>query len=263
MASDGSTDGKEQFGGLKELQEQSSMDYWWPRLKSLDVQTPATVQLDIVDTQEFQGGLSMPTPDATELHHAIEAVGGPPAFLRSDVTSRKHEMRHSRIEDATPPVETVSGIAEEHYLSMGMPMPSSYYVREWLDLWHRYRTFADGATPIAAEIRALLLDGEVYDSGFYWPMDATWEHSATADNWPELWEDTKRRAVKDSDRVEDLAAIVAEEFSDGYWSVDFALTEGEEWFCIDMARGELSVHPESVERAVADPRTAVASDTDN
>lgn len=241
---------------VNRLQEQSSMDHWWPRLEPLDVPTPDTVRLEVVETREFQGGLALPVPDESELHDAIKAVGGPPVFLRSDVTSRKHEMRASRIEDAEPPAGVVAGVVEQHHLSMGMPMASSFYVREWLDLWHLYKTFADGATPLAAEMRLFLLDGEVYDGGFYWPMESTWDHSATEDNWPELWEQTKERAEDAHYILWEHAHRVAEEFDTGYWSVDFALTESERWYAIDMARGELSAHPESVEQAVPDPRQA-------
>lgn len=241
----------------EKLQRQSSMDYWWPKLESVDVFTPETVRLEIVDAKEYQGGLSLPVPDIDVMLSAIESVGGPPAFFRSDVTSRKHEMnRGSRIVDAEKPLSHVGGIVEQHHMAMGMPMPSSYYVREWLNLYHEYKSFADSATPIAAEVRFFLLDGELHDYGFYWPEESIWEHAATKDNWRELHERVKETALNGV-RVGNLkkyARRVANTFDEGYWSVDFALTDRDQWYAIDMARGELSWHPNSVEHAVEDPR---------
>ena len=242
---------------VKTLQKQSSMDYWWPLLKEIDVFTPETIRLDIAEEREFQDGLTLPTPDEDALVDAIESVGGPPAFLRSDVTSRKHQMQgSSKVDSLDDPIANVAGVVEQHHLSMRMPMPSSYYIREWLNLYHEYKSFADAATPIAAEIRVFLLDGEIHDYGFYWPEEAIWEQSATKENWRELHERVRETALHcvRTGHLEKYANRVGEVFDDGYWSVDFALTERDQWYAIDMARGELSWHPEGIEQAVDDPR---------
>lgn len=240
---------------ITEIQDQSSMDYWWPILSRIDVPTPDTIRLEITDEQEFQDGLTLPVPNEDELREAIHAVDGPPAFLRSDVTSSKHGMKGgSMVESDENPISNVAGIVEEHHLSMGMPMPSSFYVREWLDLWHLFKTFRDSATPIAAEVRVFLLDGEWHDSAFYWPEDAIWGHSATEEGWPALHEQTKERAGEDLGVIRDHAERVATVFTDDYWSVDFALTDDGDWYAIDMARGEMSFHPPGATRAVSDPR---------
>jgi len=250
--------GRERLNQLKELQNKSSMDYWWPRLESLDIPTPDTVRLEIAGTDYFQDGLKMPVPDETALHEAIKAVDGPPAFLRSDVTSRKHRMQASRIEDAQPSATVIAGVVEQHHLAMGMPMPSSYYVREWLDLYHEFKAWAydhyDCATPIAAELRYFLFDGDLYDFGFYWPKEAITRPDR--DDWEGGWQRTRDTAMHGVrvDAAEKYARRVADEFDTGYWSVDLALTERDQWYAIDRARGELSWHPDGIEQAVPDPR---------
>lgn len=244
---------------VADAQEQSSMDHWWPRLKGVDVMVPETVAVEIAGEGTFQDGLTLPVPDEGELRAAIETVGGPPAFLRSDVTSTKHDMgKGSRVETLDGAKANIAGIVEQHHLAWGMPMPSTYYVREWLDLDSKFRAWAydhhDYATPIAPELRFFLLDGEIHDFGFYWPKDAI--RKPDTDDWEAKWEQTRDVALNDHrvNAAETYARRVAEEFDTGYWSVDFALTRRDQWYAIDMARGELSFHPESVERAVADPR---------
>lgn len=247
---------------MNRLQEQSSMDYWWPKLKETKVSTPETIRLEIVDETTGGEGFPMPVPDKNKFVNAVKNVGGPPAFLRTDVTSHKHEMKGSSlVEDTENPLRYIAGVVEMHHLSMGRPMPSSFYVREWLDIYHEYKTFADSATPIGCEVRAFINDGELHDTGFYWPMESVWEHSVTKDNWRELHQEVVECANLhvEGGIIEHWVDFVADEFSEGYWSVDFALVHNDEydsysWYAIDMARGELSWHPEGIEKAVSDPR---------
>lgn len=236
---------------FERVQAQNSMDHWWPRLRDIDVPTPETVRLEIEETTEFQGGLALPLPDEDALTDAIHTVGGPPAFLRSDLTSTKHDMgKGSRVEDTDQVIAHVAGIVEEHHLAWGMPMPESYYVREWLGLFHHYTAWAydhhDYPTPIAAENRYFINEGDVRGGAFYWPEDAITRPDR--EGWKRLHRDTERAAHVATKRIYPLLQEVCEEFDTGYWSVDFALTEDRDWYCIDMARGEFSWHPEGVEQ---------------
>ena len=236
---------------FEKVQAQNSMDHWWPRLRDTDVPTPETVRLGIEETTEFQDGLALPLPDEDALTYAIRSVGGPPAFLRSDLTSTKHDMgKGSRVEDTDRAIAHVAGIVEEHHLAWGMPMPESYYVREWLDLFHHYTAWAydhhDYPTPVAAEVRYFINEGEIHDAGFYWPEDAITRPDR--DDWQDLHQNLVRVTHDARHRLGPHLEAVCEEFDTGYWSVDFALTEDRDWYCIDMARGEFSWHPEGVEQ---------------
>lgn len=242
------------------LREKASMDEWWPRVEPLDVPTPRTetVELheqEIEDSSEAEGGFTVRRPDTGAVIDAIEAVGGPPAFLRTDQASAKHRMaKASKIDtlDAETVGKHVWNVIEMNGMAdlVGLPY-KTFYVREWLDLASDYTAFT--GTPIAPELRFFLLDGSVVSHGFYWPKDAI--RRPDADKWEELHELTKQTALHPI-RVEaarEYAETVADEFNTGYWSVDFALTEADQWYCIDMAPGEISWHPESCDKRVPAP----------
>ena len=50
------------------------------------------------------------------------------------------------------------------------------------------------------------------------------------------------------EELQDKAKKVGEEFDEGYWSLDFALTKDGDWYAIDMALGGASYHPPGVEK---------------
>lgn len=257
----------------EEIREQCSMDYWWPRLRDVDVYTPETVSLEMEPYRWVMGELpngeedylNVKRADVDEIIDAIHRVGGPPAFIRTDQASAKHHM----VEASHVPNnnrETVKSrqfrLIEENEMAgmFGLPY-KSLYVREWLNLWHEFKSFVKSGTPIASEVRVFLLDGDVHSYGFYWPEDAIWEHSVTEDNWRELHQHAYDMAMDPTriKAVKKYARRVGEEFGEGYWSVDFALTESDQWYCIDMARGELSCHPEGCEKPESMKRLGEAS----
>lgn len=239
-----------------EMREESSMDHWYPRLSSVDVPTPATETVEmheqvIEDSSEAEGGFTVKQPDTADVMDAIDAVGGPPAFIRTDQASAKHRMgRASRIPLKGYDEETVGQhvwqVVEFNEMAglVGLPY-ETMYVREWLNLWHEYEAFT--GTPIAAEVRMFLHEGDLHDYGFYWPEEAI--QKPDADDWREKHERTREMAMEAYrlKAAKKYAERVGEEFDTGYWSVDFALTEGDQWYCLDMARGEVSWHPDECE----------------
>lgn len=241
---------------LGALRTQSSMDYWWPRLREADVPVPETVTIPCDQPHEqFHRGV----PDLGAVAEAGLEVGGPPAFLRTDQASDKHSMASaSKLPEGSMETvrEHVYSVLEHNELAdlLGLPY-NTFYVREWLDLWHRYEAFEH--TPIAAEVRWYLLDGEVYDKTFYWPVDSIVQHEERhrhepplPEDWRNLHEKTKDAAMSNAAWCErEYVPAVAEVFNEGYWSLDFAFAEDGDWYAIDMARGEISFHPEGVEPA--------------
>lgn len=229
------------------IRQQSSMTYWYPRLANSGVPTPETVKVDPSPTEIDDGApatdetVEVPLADPNPIADAVREVGGPPAFLRSDQVSTKHRMdKGSKLSSADPDDLGINiwNVFEAHRMAMGVPEPQAYYVREWLDLYHEFTAF--GSTPIAAELRVFIHGGSVHDVGFYWPADAM--RRVEDPNWEEKLADLREYALGQRDQVTVLAENVAQEF-DGYWSVDFAETVDGDWYCIDMARGEVSWHP--------------------
>lgn len=232
------------------------MRHWWPRLKDVDVPKPETVEVDAEKQQTEIGKLpngemdylTCYYPDTDEIRDAVERVGGPPAFLRTDQASNKHAMEGgSRIESLEDVRQNVWSVVEHNKMAglVGLPY-DRFYVREWLELNHEYTAFR--GTPIATELRFFLYDGDIHSCGFYWPEEAI--RRPDDEEWEEKHQWVRDEAfTKVNHRFARMyAERVAEEFSEGYWSVDFALTEDGEWYCIDMARGEVSWHPDSCDK---------------
>jgi len=236
-----------------DLRKQSSMDYWWPRLAEVDVPTPDTRRIEIRnwdEATEFHEDLPMQDIPMGTLTNCIKDVGGPPAFLRTDQASAKHFMeKASRVTstDGDDLYDYVFELLTQNELAgfSGLPW-RSIYVREWLPLWSDYSAFR--GTAIAPEVRVFVLEGEVRQSGFYWPKDAI--KQPNIDDWEKRHDRTRKMALNSHRQgvVTRYAETLADEFDSGYWSVDFALTENDQWYCIDMARGEVSWHPDSCDK---------------
>lgn len=240
----------------QKVRQAASMQYWWPKLKDSGVNTPKTTVIKIRDwdtaTDDVGEGVAVPDPEPI-----AEAVAeyGPPAFIRTDQASNKHQMdKSSRVPSAD--VETV----RSHVFDLlrfnkmadvfgGLPW-RDIVVREWLNLQHTFQAF--NRTPIAAEMRVFIYQNEVHDWGFYWPAAAIENHHSHQPELPEDWRE-QLQTLKDettdcfADEIQPLAQTVADEF-DGYWSIDFARTESGEWYAIDMAPGVASWHPDACEK---------------
>ena len=233
-----------------DLRAESDMTNWYPRLKEVGVPTPYTVRVPVGEWtlhEDTINELTIAAPDVPNLRDAVRQVGGPRAFVRTSQASDKHSLAAaSRIDylDDYHLKSTVASLGSSMRTKMGVPTPEAYYVREWLDLEHQFKAFDQ--LPIARELRVFIHDGEVVSSGFYWPADAI--RNPTDPEWETLLAETREDTLAQSEYVEDMAAEVADEFNDGYWSVDFARTTGGTWYCIDMARGELSWHPDACDK---------------
>lgn len=242
--SDGYGSGEHSPG--EELREQTSMTNWWPRVRDLDVPTPRTIRVEAEPQPFGDGSLSVPIPDGEGVASAVRELDGPPAFIRSDQMSEKHRMEKASKLQSDDPDEfagNIGQLGEAHLMAMGVPDPECYYVREWLDLHHEFTAFT--GTPIASELRFFIHHGSVHEVGFYWPEEAI--RRPDSDNWQDELAALREHALGQRDEVAKLAETVAQEF-DGYWSVDFAETESGDWYCIDMARGEVSWHPDGCEK---------------
>lgn len=233
---------------VETVRKRSSMRHWYPKLKAVEgVNTPDTEWVEIrdwEDAQEFTEGVPMGLIDDGEVIDAIESVGGPPAFIRSDQASHKHGMEKASKVTSTDPEHVHDHVFETlmfNELAGFEALPYTHLaVREWLDLKHEFTAFS--GTPIASELRFFIRDGEAECYHFYWPAEAM--RKPDAEDWEARLAQVRDHALAKADtEVRPLAERVAGEF-DGYWSVDFAETVDGEWFAIDMAVGKASWHPE-------------------
>lgn len=236
------------------IRQVSSMDHWFPILDDHAVPVPQTEKFTFRDwdeATEIQEGFPINEIDFGVLRTLARKVGGPPAFIRTDQSSAKHTMAEaSRLDDLSSDSlrDTVAELLQRNEMAGfgGLPY-RSIYVREWLDLNSAFTAFQ--GTPIASEVRVFVNDGDIWDSGFYWPHDAIedgYHRQDLPDDWESTLDNLREHALSQVEAdVYPLAERVAAEFP-GYWSVDFAETEAGDWYCIDMAKGEASWHPDSV-----------------
>lgn len=218
------------------------MDNWYPVLENLeDVKIPETVRIGL-DSRDPE---DCPTEEIVE---RIQELGGSPVFMRTDASSHKHQMEKASKLGSTDSEELEEAFERLLYHNMmagghGLPF-KSIYLREWIELKSYFKAFDQ--TPIAPEIRLFIHDGGVLDYHVYWTKDAIKFYSDTEEpsDWESKWDELHNEAVGQAKFAKYQCRDVAESFrGQGFWSVDFALAESGDWYCIDMARGEVSWHP--------------------
>lgn len=222
---------------------QNSMLYWWPKVKDLAIPMPKT---RIVEVKDFNDLYKLLDGELTEgwtnlverVDVACEEMGGPPLFLRTDLTSGKHQY------DQTCHYTGAQGLAlhmgallEETLMGPDIP-PAGYVVREYLELNAPFKAFS--GLPIARERRLFVRDGGVLCRHPYWPAEAIQRPTEPG------WEDMLKRLnepLEEEWMIVNDAKLLSERL-EGYWSVDFAQAVSGFWYFIDAALGAESWHPE-------------------
>lgn len=221
------------------LVDPNCISYWYPKIVGV-VSTPKTAIMKTnVDLFELVDGK---VPDGytgfiERLLKMIPRVGNYPVFIRTGITSNKHDWRNScyltKPDDIKRHVWNLvefSAIAE----ILGLPC-FVWVVREMLPVTPIFHAF-NGRMPIAQEFRLFVRDGKVEHTQPYWPPESI--RNPSVDNWRELLDkisqintDIISSIVGATERV---GAIVK-----GYWSVDWLNTD-KGWYLTDMAEGDRS-----------------------
>lgn len=219
----------------------ASMEYWYPRLKQVEgVRTPKTEWVELEPDIVEEGTIhEMPWADyeLEELRNAVEAVGGPPAFLRTDQASNIYEMEDSskiRSIEEEELRRSAGGVIGFNITRAEVPV-CSLVVREWLEIAHFFTAW--GSKKIGVELRFFIDDGSVDSWCFDWPKEQIREPSS--EEWESLYDKTKQKAEERASECLPMAEKVATAF-EGAWSVDFVLTGSGEWYCTDMAPAQMS-----------------------
>ena len=240
-----------------EIEELNSALYWLPKV--LDVApVPRTkiVKYDHMKAVLWLEGVDGGDAPLEALRDVADAMGYP-LFLRTDLSSAKHEgplaykvASPGDIEHAF--ARTVEDNEMKFWLS---PIaPKAILLREWLDLKFAFTAF--GGHRIAREFRVFVKYGEVACKHFYWPADAiegNFHERETEDMWmadgpePPRWrEGLKSLSVLSAGESSYLGtmSVLAAMRCDAhpFWSVDWAQDIGGKWWLIDMAVGERSEH---------------------
>lgn len=222
--------------------------YWLPLIEKAGLPSPRTIIVGydhpaLVGMIEGETDYSAWPQIVETIWEAVQVVG-PPAFVRTDLASAKHDGPTSyKVIDKDGLVEALSWTCQDNEIKFWMqgPTPQAFLVRRWLNLPAPFVGFR--GHPIAREWRifASQADGVVC-SHFYWPEDALEDHVES-----EGWQVARDQMESERYPVELLgmahtAARVCDAVSN--WSVDFAADDEGRWWLIDMAPAELSWHPE-------------------
>ncbi len=245
---------------LARLQAETSMLYWWPRIKDLGIPVPRTEIVRFRPVTIAALTLCADEPETREqwlvrhnrVRRAIERLGkvafslGQPMFIRTDQGSGKHRYRETCfVEDVRSYPMHVYRLAEEMLCAdvLGLPWRAIVF-REFIPLAARFEAFS-GRLPIAPERRYFVRDGQVECHHPYWQEEAVERGIRPADDGAALWRrklaEMNVETPAEVELLTDYATRVAKALP-GYWSVDFALAADGRWILIDMARGEVSFH---------------------
>lgn len=238
----------------RELQLQSSMLTWFPKIKDLDIPQPETEIVDLseddhanmfnlLDDSPIKQGL------IASFHRAADVIHYP-LFMRTDQGSGKHRWNNTCfVEDEKDLMKNLKNLIRWHFDVDVIGLPYSAVIfREYVAMDFKFKAF--NGMPIAPERRYFIRDGEIEEHVPYWPEAAIEFWNETQDDskkpWKDLLQDMNKQSPEEINLLSRYAKMVGDMFQ-GYWSVDFCKAKSGKWYLIDMARGEISWNPKDDE----------------
>jgi hypothetical protein len=241
---------------------ENSALHWFPPLVEAGLPVPRTVVVEFEPGDLFAIVDGKPPSDAYPVDTMVAAVKevGTPCFLRTDLSSAKHDGPSTyRIDAATKDVVcwAAARTFEENVMKMMFEMPLAFMFREWLDLAYYFTAFRGHR--IAREWRYFVEDSKITDRYFYWPWHAVEDH---LDPNPiidpqkayELSLDLSRElTTEERTPLNAMAVEAARAVGGGDWSVDFAQDKNGRWWLIDMALAASSWRPSKTSKPKSEP----------
>lgn len=146
--------------------DKNSMLYWYPLVKDIDVPQPKTV---IVEMSLQSDSITAPiNKHLSQIRNAVDAVGGYPVFMRTDLMSGKFNWSKTCYCTGEPElVANIQRLVEfsENCDMIGRPV-SALVFREFIEIESAFRAFH--GLPISKERRYFVRDGKVECSHPYW-----------------------------------------------------------------------------------------------
>lgn len=244
--------------------KQASLLYWFPKLEALVQKKKGCILIpetkivdlssnmsDLYDYLDGKGDPSFLENICAKISEHIAALGGAPAFLRTDHTSGKH----SYLETCFLPSMDIKTIAShvaaliEDSAMKDLPI-KALVVRKFIEPYPGFTAFH--GLPITRERRYFVKDEQVLCHHPYWPQDAIrfWGTIAPPNKWEDMLESLNAEPEEERKLLTAMACEVSKAIL-GYWSVDFMQAASGDWYLIDMAPGNLSWHPQNCENRAA------------
>lgn len=232
--------GHQNYLRIMEEKRKSCLSRWYPLVKGI-VPTPRTViiktDVDLAqlwDCKEPEGFDKL----LVEIQKDAYIIGTP-CFLRSGMTSNKHDWEKSCYLP-TSDFETISKHVESIVQFSGMadlPM-DVWVVRELLPTISPFDAF-HGNMPITRERRYFINNGKVVCHHPYWPREAL-ENQTTKKEWKNHLDALNTEPDFETEQLTEWSERIAKVI-EGFWSVDWLYTKNG-WYLIDMGVGESSYH---------------------
>ncbi len=227
---------------MREIVDKTSLLYWYPKIKDLDIPQPKTVWGSVTKDEYRATFESMPDSLVEKVTNIIKGFQLP-VFIRTDMASAKHFWKDTCYYDGSVGlVKHLWGICEFNHCCdmMGLGF-IAIVVREYIEMDSKYTAFEN--MPVNPERRYFIKDGEVICHHHYWIKDAILRPSV--DNWEQLSDEMNLETVDEIKLLTLYAEQVAKAVGNDYWSIDFCKARDGRWILIDMAEGERSWHPEN------------------
>jgi len=246
-----SQDSKISFKQRIDFGKESSLLVWYPRIKGLPI---PQVQTEIAGTghkplYDFMVN-EKPIPENVyeKMYQAMERIGKYPMFMRTDQSSAKHSWKDTCFLTSKDKLNhNLSFLIENHEMQnmAGELGYEAVVFREFLDLESYFTTDFYGDFPVNKEVRCFIRDGSFVSMHNYWFDDAVKQGHPHDTKWRAKLKKLNTIGKGDKMMIKAHLNLVSPRFQD-YWSVDFAKGKNGIWYLIDMARGEVSYHPENV-----------------
>ena len=256
---------------------QTSMSYWWPKIKDLDVPQPYTICIPVKEEPMSNILDGKPIPKLGRMQQAVKKIGSP-TFVRNNVMSGKHGWKKScYLEKPDELAQHVYELTENMMsLTNGEIILDAMFFREFLDLEKTGFSCFYGDMPISKEVRCFVRNGTLECMHNYW-FDEVFEreiemHTSMLKsrkrydkmlndnginhnndiktkkilppNWRKKLAKSNTLTANDVNTILSHLSKITPHFNN-YWSIDFTKGVDGKWYLIDMARGEVSFHIES------------------
>jgi len=221
----------------------SSLLYWYPKIKNLDIPQPKT---EIIILTDKELNTTYNEQISKSLLKKVEKIIAQkfelPVFIRTDLSSAKHYWKDSCFYDRTNELwKHLWEIISFNLCAdlMGLPF-KALVVREFILMDSRFIAFR-GSMPVNPERRYFVDKERVLCRHPYWFEGAILYPNL--ENWKKVLGEINTEDKQEIKLLTNYAQKVAKTLP-GFWSVDFCKAKDERWVLIDCALGERSWHPE-------------------
>jgi hypothetical protein len=227
--------------------DKNSALLWFPAIEAAGLPVPRTILIEY-DHAEFMGiiedGRVVSVSVQAKVREVTEACCkiGYPCFLRTDLTSAKHQgPDYYMVNDESEVMIKLFRTIEDSEIKLWPHAKSSaLMVREFLDLNASFTAFH--RLPIAREFRMFADSEKLLCHHPYWPEDSIQFYDGIE---PAGWKEALRHHHNEPGCLQGISLMAikaARACGSNAWSVDFAEDAHGKWWLIDMARAEDSYH---------------------